>query len=467
MPEAGGRSKPEGSENQRSQSTPGLKENVRVGWESERPSDRPEPPVMDTKGVSDELSASYAAHLTIKATSAEEPTPDDTVQDSEADVFSSPDKAMEDVEPIGDHSAGRRKTWDDLRDDEDASQIPQKADGDPTDMNTTMESALANPQGFADPVVTEAGQGLVGTDEPTFGRFSHSTIFWQPLLEAFQPFSERMSEPPLPNGKTRIRWTCTCGSRLFDDYIELKVGAAEKLQDALHAPNRQQPAGHDNAAGDIGTQSLNSGSPGMSASTFHSTTSGQQVNSTASAQAYEPPSSSGRRRAEAIRRDRESIWLMICAKARRRPASLLHLNVCSMASDQHLFTEMRRLYMELKRTWYYKFSLKAVQSIRFVQFELHPRDLVDVRKVPDMPSEAKKAEYLYQPCDLLPPVGENLMTHLFHHPHEANEKAITFLRSPKKRKQRLGVCPQIGTNIGWGIHLVEGYAITQIWLLTL
>ena len=90
-----------------------------------------------------------------------------------------------------------------------------------------------------------------------------------------------------------------------------------------------------------------------------------------------------------------------------------------------------------------------------------------MRKVPDMPSEAKKDEYLYQPCDLLPPVGENLMTHLFHHPHEANEKAITFVRSPKKRKQRLAVCPQMGTNIGWGIHLVEGYAITKLWLLAL
>lgn len=84
-----------------------------------------------------------------------------------------------------------------------------------------------------------------------------------------------------------------------------------------------------------------------------------------------------------------------------------------------------------------------------------------------MPSEARKNEYLYHPCDLLPPVGENLMTHLFHHPHEANEKAITFLRAPKKRKQRLSVCPQIGTNVGWGIHLDEGYSITRLWLLAL
>ncbi|KAL8925522.1 MAG: hypothetical protein Q9208_003413 [Pyrenodesmia sp. 3 TL-2023] len=105
--------------------------------------------------------------------------------------------------------------------------------------------------------------------------------------------------------------------------------------------------------------------------------------------------------------------------------------------------------------------------IRWTCFELHPKDLVDVRKVPDMPPESRKEEYLYQTCDLIPPIGENLMTHLFHHPHEANEKAITFTRSPKKRKQRLAVCAQMGTSLGWGIHLVEGWAWTKIWLLSL
>ncbi|KAI4220081.1 MAG: hypothetical protein L6R40_008696 [Gallowayella cf. fulva] len=89
------------------------------------------------------------------------------------------------------------------------------------------------------------------------------------------------------------------------------------------------------------------------------------------------------------------------------------------------------------------------------KFELHPQELVDIRKVPDMPPESRREEYLYQTCDLIPPIGENLMTHLFHHPHEANERAITFMRSPKKRKQPLTICSQVGTSVGWGIQLVE------------
>lgn len=84
-----------------------------------------------------------------------------------------------------------------------------------------------------------------------------------------------------------------------------------------------------------------------------------------------------------------------------------------------------------------------------------------------MPPESKKDEYLYQPYDLVPPVGENLMAHLFHHPEDANETSITCLRAPKKRKMKLTVCPRQGTSVGWGIHLVEGWVISRLWLLGL
>lgn len=84
-----------------------------------------------------------------------------------------------------------------------------------------------------------------------------------------------------------------------------------------------------------------------------------------------------------------------------------------------------------------------------------------------MPPDTKKDEYLYQSYDLLPPVGENLMAHLFHHPEDANEVSITCLRAPKKRKAKLTVCPQQGTSVGWGIHLVEGWVVRRVLLLCL
>ncbi|KAL9070497.1 MAG: hypothetical protein Q9161_004793, partial [Pseudevernia consocians] len=43
----------------------------------------------------------------------------------------------------------------------------------------------------------------------------------------------RHQEPPLDEGKVRVRWTCQCGNRLWDDFVELRAGAAEDLRKSL------------------------------------------------------------------------------------------------------------------------------------------------------------------------------------------------------------------------------------------
>ncbi|KAI8945531.1 hypothetical protein F4801DRAFT_568092 [Xylaria longipes] len=42
-----------------------------------------------------------------------------------------------------------------------------------------------------------------------------------------------LQEPPIPAGKKRVRWTCQCGTRLFDDFVELKRGAIDNLEAEL------------------------------------------------------------------------------------------------------------------------------------------------------------------------------------------------------------------------------------------
>lgn len=266
-------------------------------------------------------------------------------------------------------------------------------------------------------------------------------------------------------GKTRVRWICICGQHLYDDFLETEPGAAAELRVTIRTSNQRRPTGQQSVGPNHSYPAASSGNGGP---THVSVTSGagpSNSNSPSSALICDPRLIGQSSFSTNINYDPEGTWLLICAQPWRRPTSLLHLNVCSMTSDKQLFIEMRQVYQQLKKAWWYRLSLKVVRSIQFVQFELHPQDLVDVRKVPDMPPESRKQEYVYQPCGLIPPIGENLMTHLFYHPHHANERPITFLRSPKKRKQRLAICPQEGTSIGWGIHLVEGWAMTRIWLL--
>lgn len=84
-----------------------------------------------------------------------------------------------------------------------------------------------------------------------------------------------------------------------------------------------------------------------------------------------------------------------------------------------------------------------------------------------MPSEEQRKEYHYEPCDLVPPVGENLMAHWFNHPEDADTETMTCLLSPKKRKDKLKVCPKARRSVGWGIHIVEGWIILRLWLLVM
>ena len=43
-------------------------------------------------------------------------------------------------------------------------------------------------------------------------------------------------EQPVKSGKVRVRWTCSCGEKLYDDFTELKLGAARRLEADLKRP---------------------------------------------------------------------------------------------------------------------------------------------------------------------------------------------------------------------------------------
>ena len=60
------------------------------------------------------------------------------------------------------------------------------------------------------------------------------------------------------------------------------------------------------------------------------------------------------------------------------------------------------------------------------------------------------------PAEVIPPVGENHLMHLYDHPEDAEDSAICLDKVPKKMRERLRMCPQRGTGIGWGIYFVEG-----------
>ncbi|KAF8857834.1 hypothetical protein BDZ45DRAFT_787414 [Acephala macrosclerotiorum] len=99
---------------------------------------------------------------------------------------------------------------------------------------------------------------------------------------------------------------------------------------------------------------------------------------------------------------------------------------------------------------------KGLFQVKFVRFDAYPCDVVDVRKVDDIPPPGH-VEYIYFPAppDLIPPVGDKHMMHLFQNPDCAENEGICASRFPKKLKRKLK--SDGGVNPGWGLHFVEGW----------
>ena len=97
---------------------------------------------------------------------------------------------------------------------------------------------------------------------------------------------------------------------------------------------------------------------------------------------------------------------------------------------------------------------------------MYRSDLVDIQKKDDLPPPDLKEVYRYKPvpAEKIPPVGENHTLYLCTYPECADETGLLFDRIPKKLKERLSVCPQKGSSLGWGIHFVEGW---QFGIITL
>lgn len=89
---------------------------------------------------------------------------------------------------------------------------------------------------------------------------------------------------------------------------------------------------------------------------------------------------------------------------------------------------------------------------------MHHSEIADVLSHPSLPPEQMKSQYLYKPIppDKMPPVGSNLLVHLFENPDHANVLPYLFERIPKRLREKLIVSPQHKSSVGWGLEFVEG-----------
>ncbi|MCJ1300976.1 hypothetical protein MMC08_003775 [Hypocenomyce scalaris] len=161
------------------------------------------------------------------------------------------------------------------------------------------------------------------------------------------------------------------------------------------------------------------------------------------------------------------LFLLMCVKYGCWALRLKQENACSIQSDQQLFHILRVAHQEGRPKLKSLLSFETLVSIKFVKFEVFKNYLTTIVKVPDLPPPSHKAEYC--PCSnsTEPPIGENLLMHYYHHPHDADDALVWFDRIPKKLHRRVHLDDNRRTDVGWGVHLIEGLDWSKLWALGL
>lgn len=163
-----------------------------------------------------------------------------------------------------------------------------------------------------------------------------------------------------------------------------------------------------------------------------------------------------------------ALFLLTCISIGRFATSLLQLDLkqpSAIVSDRQLLELLQARYHQARTNWHRKiFSFQTLISIEFVQFELHRKSLVDIRKRDDIPPAHRKDEYQYHPlpAEVIPPVGKNHLMHIYHHPEDADRETVCLTRFPKRIKERLAF-GETDVPVGWGIEFVEGVHWNKVW----
>ena len=289
--------------------------------------------------------------------------------------------------------------------------------------------------------------------------------------------------PPIAKGTKQITWTCVsiasipqtallltarqpCGKAMYDDYEELERGAAKRFQRELRRMFSRQHLGDAIASARTSFSLINSCSSVVSTLVeFGRVLHNKYLTRNSDLPTFElrPQGQLSSSTSEETLQN-EHLYLLLCLCESRRVTTMRAHQpaVHSIESDKSLFHMLKAYYSETRRQWWSWLLLWDLQRIHFVHFEMYEKSLVDIRALHVIPPEDLSASYCYERSTLKPPIGSNLLMHFFQHPEDASAITPCFQKIPKKRNEKLSVCPVKGISPGWGLCFHEGWSWRKI-----
>lgn len=270
----------------------------------------------------------------------------------------------------------------------------------------------------------------------------------------------KIFETPSQRGKVRVRWACRCGKPMYDDYKELVPGAVQEFEQQLvnhfsqAANGLRERQGTGRRADSSSLYSWITNAPRRLWGSFKRSDEEQLPVTRAPAVGIQPQAAA----AAAAASGGELLFLLLCAHVKSGSAPrLLQGRADDLTSDQDFFAFMKELYLRQCKVdkWPSLLSIRKIQDIRFVRFELLRNNLVNIRGGRPMPDSP---DYVPFPANIGmdPPIAGNLLTHLFECPYDADTVLFLAKRIPRKRKDELRICEIARCAEGWGLHLVPG-----------
>ncbi|TPX13401.1 uncharacterized protein E0L32_006131 [Thyridium curvatum] len=255
---------------------------------------------------------------------------------------------------------------------------------------------------------------------------------------------------PPESGNYRIFWKCRCGKRSYDDFKQLESGGVNDLTETFRTYANEDHLSE-------GCKQEMRSSPGWRRWIGKSSASSSAQLPFSQKSSVAESAIGSCHKTSQIQRNTHN-YVLLCVPFMKKALKLHNAEVCKINSDREFFRMLRYYYTQhcpRKR-----FSIpKRVQALNFVHFEVYRSKLVDILSTPSLPpNDQPGTDYMYEPMPPAtnPPVGPNLLMHLFEHPDHAEVTPVLYKRIPRKLRAKLEACPIQGSSAGWGIHYVEG-----------
>lgn len=181
---------------------------------------------------------------------------------------------------------------------------------------------------------------------------------------------DRFREPPLDEHKVRIRWTCQCGSRLWDDFKELSPGAAEQLCEDLDLSARnivERPQRSANGDQQPGNSQPPPSEQAMGVGLGLSTAAGAYTPSASALGSSQrlPGITTTTGQSPSYSSISDEKFLLLCISRRNDTLRLLQLNVEHIKNDFSLFRLLQTAYKDHQGAVARYLSPRKLVSINF------------------------------------------------------------------------------------------------------